>query len=394
MAPGPEEYPRKGFDEIAGMHFDLAMATWWESVYSLPKVSADAYGYFVQNADFLLAPKSDRRAAELTYSFGLGIVTVSRSLGQALAGHYGLRALVAVNGMNKEVFRPSGPTHAARMRGRIRMLIEGPMGGDTKGVAYAIRLARKAGADEIWLLTSSPITWYPGVDRVFSGVVKGGVAPVYRSCDVLLKLSSLESCSLPIVEMMHCGGAVIAYDIPSPNEYLVHNENSLLVPMGDEEAIIDALRRLRREPELLNRLIAGGLKTADAWPDWETSSDVFLQCCQRLYAQERTRSVPLRVAADVQRPHEVTSVRSLSLTGLFRSLLAVIKRIGSKSSLLRSLWIIARARLFEQRSPIVASIWINRHLGRDKPRALNDNRGSSAVHLAKVEEHAAVGAER
>jgi glycosyltransferase involved in cell wall biosynthesis len=345
--------------ELADSHFDLALGTWWASVYDLPVVSADRYAYFIQNADHLLAPAGLRRKAEATYSFGLGAVTVSEALARALADRYDVAPLVARNGIDKLVFRPDGASVAPKEPGKFRVLVEGPLGARTKGVAYAVHVAQQAGADEIWLLTSSPITWYPGVTRVFSGQNAAGCAAVYRSCDVLLKLSSLESCSLPILEMLHCGGTVVTYDIPSPNEYLVDRRNAMLLPMGDGDAIVEALRSLRHDHSLRKQLLDGALECASQWPTWQASSSRFLQHCLALRAQSGPSRSALRASIDAH-----TSVPSPSgstaqnLRGALKAGLALVDSVGSMSSTYTSLRAVMRAKLLEQKEPAPEEIWL------------------------------------
>ncbi len=63
---------------------------------------------------------------------------------------------------------------------------------------------------------------------------------IYRSCDVLLKLSKVEGMFGPPLEMFHCGGTAITYDVTGSEEYLVSGRNSLVVPMDDEKAVADS----------------------------------------------------------------------------------------------------------------------------------------------------------
>ena len=70
-----------------------------------------------------------------------------------------------------------------------------------KNVPKTIEICRESEADEIWLLTSSAVDTYEGVDRVFSRLPIEDTAKVYRSCDVLVKLSLVEGMFGPPLEM-------------------------------------------------------------------------------------------------------------------------------------------------------------------------------------------------
>ncbi len=63
-----------------------------------------------------------------------------------------------------------------------------------------------------------------------------------------------EGFSLALVEVMACGVAPIASDIPGNRETVADGENGLLVPPGDAAAASAAILRLRGDRELLERL--------------------------------------------------------------------------------------------------------------------------------------------
>ena len=51
---------------------------------------------------------------------------------------------------------------------------------------------------------------------------------IYRSCDVIVKLSYVEGMFGPPLEMFHCGGTSIVYDVTGHDEYIVHGKNGLV----------------------------------------------------------------------------------------------------------------------------------------------------------------------
>jgi len=55
-------------------------------------------------------------------------------------------------------------------------------------------------------------------------------------------------------EAMAAGRAIVATDLPSSREFLRHEENALLVPPGDVDALAAALGRLLADPALAERL--------------------------------------------------------------------------------------------------------------------------------------------
>jgi hypothetical protein len=77
--------------------------------------------------------------------------------------------------------------------------------------------------------------------------------------------------------MFHCGGTAVVYDVPGHEEYIRHDVNSLVVPMGDEAGVIDQLNLLKHHPDVLERLKQGARRTAGRWPDWDIAGDRFEQ---------------------------------------------------------------------------------------------------------------------
>jgi hypothetical protein len=276
--------------EVAGEEFDLAIATWWRTVYELlPGIQARRYAYFVQSIESWFYPNSDfatRNLANASYLLPMLGVTEALWIQAHLADRFGQQYLLAPNGCRKDWYCAEGAVLAPRRPGHLRVLVEGPLGVDFKNVARTIALVRAAGVKEVWLLTSSAIAWYPGVARVFSRVPASECGAIYRSCDVLVKLSTIEGMFGPPLEMFHCGGTAIVYDVTGHDEYIEHERNALVVRAGDEAGVIAALRRLMREEALLERLCRGALATAAAWPDWQAASDRFAAALEQIALSE------------------------------------------------------------------------------------------------------------
>jgi hypothetical protein len=107
------------------------------------------------------------------------------------------------------------------------------------------------------------------------------VASVYRSCDVLVKLSYVEGMFGPPLEIFHCGGTAIVYDVNGYEEYMRDGLNSLIVPTGSEQGVMNAISLLKTSPDTLARLKKGALSTAADWIDWDNSSMQFMQCIEK-----------------------------------------------------------------------------------------------------------------
>ena len=63
-----------------------------------------------------------------------------------------------------------------------------------------------------------------------------------------------EAFGLAALEAMAVGLPVIASDVPGPRTFIRHGEDGLLVPAGDDEALVAALFSLYRDPAARRRL--------------------------------------------------------------------------------------------------------------------------------------------
>jgi hypothetical protein len=98
------------------------------------------------------------------------------------------------------------------------------------------------------------------------------MAELYRSSDVLLKLSKVEGMFGPPLEAFHCGATAVCSIVTGCDEYLVHGWNGLLTMPGDDEAVRRSLTLLNEDRRFLHYLKYNSLTTARAWPTWDQAS--------------------------------------------------------------------------------------------------------------------------
>lgn len=93
-----------------------------------------------------------------------------------------------------------------------------------------------------------------------------------RRAHVVVYTSPKEGWGIAAVEAAACGVPVVASDSPGLREAVRHGETGLLVPHGDHDALVAALGRLLREPELRRRLGDGGMAWAARF-SWDAAAD-------------------------------------------------------------------------------------------------------------------------
>lgn len=275
----------KTIEEAAKEEYDVVISTWWRLIYEAYKVKGKHYLYFVQSIEskfYVSEEKPIKQLAEATYMLPMKMITEATWIQEYLAEHYCKNALLVHNGIRKDIYLPEGECYAPREPGKLRVLVEGPVNVDFKNIPKTVGLCMESKADEIWLMTSSEIDSYKGVDRVFSKVPITDTPKVYRSCDVIVKLSYVEGMFGPPLEMFHCGGTAITYDVTGHDEYIVHGVNGLVAKRDDDKKVIAYINKLKDEPEYLQKLKEGALKTASEWISWEESSNRFYEAVHEL----------------------------------------------------------------------------------------------------------------
>jgi hypothetical protein len=275
-------------DLAATEHFDLAIATWWRTFYELDKVKAASYAYFVQSIESRFYARSSPEyspVVDMTYGFGVPTITISSWIQSYLAFRHRCPSFLVKNGVNKAAFNPIGPVVSGqRLRSKLRVLVEGPLGVDFKQTELAIEYLQAYRDEiEVWLLTSTPDASCSGVDRIFSRLPIEQVGQVMRACDVVFKLSLVEGMFGPPLEMFHCGGTAITTRVTGCEEYMVDGYNCRLIDdSSDRGEVKRALESLFRDRSKLDALKIGGLDTAALWPDWNRSSLEFALAIQTI----------------------------------------------------------------------------------------------------------------
>jgi glycosyltransferase involved in cell wall biosynthesis len=100
-------------------------------------------------------------------------------------------------------------------------------------------------------------------------VPEGDLVALYGGAEVLAYPSHFEGFGLPVVEAMACGTPVVTTDVPALRE--VSGGAAVLVPLGDELALADAVAHVVRDPEARAAARANGLARAKTF-SWEASA--------------------------------------------------------------------------------------------------------------------------
>jgi hypothetical protein len=267
-------------EEYKGEKFELVIATWCMTVFDLHKIDSKKYAYFIQSIESRFFKPDDMPLLNLvdsTYLLNLPQITIASWIQKYLKDKYSMDAYLVKNGIRKDLYSEKGVLVKNKEQGKLRILIEGPIDVPFKNVPRTIELCKTSNADEIWLLTLSSIKSIEGVDRVFSKVPIEMTPEIYRSCDVIVKLSLVEGMFGPPLEMFHCGGTAITFNVTGHDEYIIDGKNGFVIDKNDDIKVIEKINELKKDRALLNTLKKNALITANEWPSWSESNKQFIK---------------------------------------------------------------------------------------------------------------------
>ncbi len=287
LAREQEEATWHGYDQLEGVrvssrsealreHFDVAVATWWETTFTLFELSADRHAYFVQSLEdrFYKQDEAERLGAALTHDLPVSFITEARWIADTLAAtRPDAPCLLVRNGIDKDVFSvPEAPP--ANDSEPLRVLIEGSPSAWFKHVHAAIDAVAAMREPHHLTVVSGERSALEGIaaEEVLGPLSHREMASLYDRVDVVLKLSSVEGMFGPPLEGFHRGATCVVTPVTGHEEYVEHGWNGLLTDWDDLRGTARQLDLLARDRELLAFLRTNAVETARAWPSWQQSS--------------------------------------------------------------------------------------------------------------------------
>lgn len=251
-------------------NIDIVVATYWTTAYTMENIPAGQKYYFVQSDEskFFEENSKESIAARETYDKDYKFITMARWLEEWLKLEHGKEAIYVPNGVDLNIMGSVVPL--VEKGSRMRVLLEGPINAPFKCMKEAFEVVSDLDC-EIWCVSTAgrpEPSWR--CDRFFDSVPMEKMKYIYSSCDVLLKMSSVESFCLPALEMMACGGTVVLNRFKGLEEFVVDGYNGLVVDLGDIAEAKKAINLLIENPQLRGELSENALKTASQWT-WEKS---------------------------------------------------------------------------------------------------------------------------
>ena len=256
-------------------NIDMLFATYWTTCEWLDKIPSRRKLYLVQSDERLFyEDKLLKQQVEITYRRTYEYVVIAQWLVDMFRQEFKQQVTYVPNGIDDSLFYPDLPLERKNSK-RLRVLIEGPISVPFKGMSEAYAACSSLDC-ELWIVSSNgrpEVGWK--YDRFFEGVNQSEMRSIYSSCDVLLKMSRVESFAYPPLEAMACGCAVVVGEVRGGIEYACDGENVLKVPLGDVAAARAAVHRLLDNAHLRNDLLQAGYATVKQWT-WAAPKEAML----------------------------------------------------------------------------------------------------------------------
>jgi glycosyltransferase involved in cell wall biosynthesis len=260
---------------------DICVATFWATAFTVLKLPAKYKVYFVQSDETrFYADERTKTQVLLTYLCKFHHMTEAKWIVRWLQENFGHSAEYIPNGLDENIVYQVEPIEP-KPKDKLRILVEGSISSPFKRIKESLEACQGLNC-EVWCVSNdgkpSP-DWQ--IDKFFYKVDFDKMKSIYSSCDILLKLSSVEGVFGPPLEMMACGGVCVVSDVTGYDEYIEDEYNALVVPNGDIDLARSALQRLISDQSLYLKLQKNGIATAESIR-WEQSIDKLESFFQKL----------------------------------------------------------------------------------------------------------------
>lgn len=156
--------------------------------------------------------------------------------------------------------------------------------GKMKGALYGIEAARLINNNlsevEIVAFGDYPKESVPDFIQYYYMPKDATVLDLYRKATIFILPSLLEGASLPSLEAMASGCAVVSFDLAGIRDYLTNGVNAVLVPRRDPKSLYESVSRLLNDETMLRTLIKNGRKTAEKY-SYENMIEEFLSVIEK-----------------------------------------------------------------------------------------------------------------
>lgn len=277
----------KSYDEVAGVEFDVAIATFWETLFDLRVVTAKHSIWFCQSLEDRFYPLGHPYVEVAAAAIQVPVPTITEATWiKKLLNSFDVNRPIelVLNGIDKSIFSPTG-RRPRKAGAPLHVLIEGDLASHTKGIKFAVdgALGMKQNA-VIRHITRDEfkLPKHPHYEPLVGALSFKEMADQYRWSDVIVKTSRVEGMFGPPLEAFHCGSTAVVTPVTGYDEYIVNGVNGVVVGWDDVHTLSLRLDELATNEVLVAKLQENALETAKNWIDWQESSERFNEALLKL----------------------------------------------------------------------------------------------------------------
>lgn len=220
----------------------------------------------------------ESQQARASYQINAPIITISQWHRQIILQEIGRDSTIIPGGVDTAIFHPFPKKSLTTGRPTIAYILRSKEHGYTwKGSEdfweACLRLTRLIPNVDIQVVTPEGARYQaPLPYQIISAHSDTEMALFYAQSDIFVSTSYFEAFSMPALEAMACGTAVITTDNGGNRDYTRNGENCLVVPPSDIQKLTQSLIDLLTHQQKLNQLSRAGLDYSQSWT-WRRSAD-------------------------------------------------------------------------------------------------------------------------
>ena len=252
---------------------DVIVATYWREISECIARGIAPVVYFEQG-DYHLFDWEHVNQREKDYIYKQlqlpdFIYTVSKGAASLLKKIFDRQADVINNGISSQIFYRRDLLNK-NVKSTVNIIAIGSENSAFKGldgIKKALQILGTKGYHYrfVWITPDEP---KERIGDVYVNPKQSKIGELLRKADIYICNSSYESFSLPVLEAMACGCAVITTRNKGVVEYATDNKNCLMVEMNNPNDIVEKIVKLCDDQALKTELINEGTKTASMF-SWD-----------------------------------------------------------------------------------------------------------------------------
>lgn len=241
--------------------------------------------YLVHDYEYYMnADEAIRHRMARTYQAEMQAIYTSPVVKQMLAENGNKGAVEVTNGIDFGIFYQKLPFDAIE-RTTIGFPTRAEPFKATQDAVRALDIVReKLGRDlRIWTFGNQGRALIPDWVEFVKSPDDARLRTLYNQTSVFVVPSHYEGWGLPGAEAMACGAALVSTDNGGCRAYAHHNDNALLSPPGEPDALAKNVLKLLEDQELRLRLARRGHEHVQQF-NWQLASETFESVLQRVIA--------------------------------------------------------------------------------------------------------------